>query len=150
MSSSIFSEYLCCTALSNSCLNQYLLCVSLCNNFVHDILFVISDPYLIFCHFEFRFRTTSYHHRNIFLIKQMPLLLTYYTYTNFTSFLSLHDSSKYNFVISRRFFCQFFILHLNILKFYFFNYYYFNYFLSFNCFYDCSSFMFLIHIVLHS
>ena len=112
MSSSIFSkgngENLCCTVLSNSCLNHYLLCVSLCNNFVHDILFIISDHNLHFCHFVFHFRTTSYYQRNIFLIKQMSSLLSYYTYTNLTSFLFLGDSSKYNFVISRRSFLSIF------------------------------------------
>ena len=105
--------------------------VFLCNNFVHNILFIISD-HLLFCHFVFRFRTTSYYHRNIFLTKQKPSLLTYYTYTNFTSFLFLDDASKYNFVIRRRSFLSLFSFY--ILKFYFLNYYYFNYFVSLTLF----------------
>jgi hypothetical protein len=109
ISSTIFSKgnikYLCCTVLSNFSLNLFMLCVSLRNNFVHDIMFIISDHHLLLCHIEFRFRTTSYHHRNIFLTKQMTLLLTYYSYINFTSFLFQDDTSKCNFVISS---CSFF------------------------------------------
>ena len=112
ISSTIFSKrniiYLWCTVLSNFSLNQFMLCASLRNNFVHHILFIMSDHRLLFCHIEFRFRTTSYHHRNMFLTKQMPLLLTYYSYINFTSYLFQDDSPKYNFVISRRSFLSLF------------------------------------------
>ena len=112
ISSTIFSKgnikYLCCTVLSNFSLNLFMLCVSLRKNFVHDTLFIMSDHYLLFCDIEFRFRTTSYHLRNIFLTKQMPLLLTYYSYINFTSYLFLDNSPKYNFVISRRSFLSLF------------------------------------------
>ena len=120
ISSTIFSKgnikYLFCAVLSNFSLNQFILCVSLRNNFVHDILFIMSDHHLLFCHIEFRFRTTSYHHRNIFLTKQMTLLLTYYSYINFTSFFSKMTLQNVILSFLGLHFCHYFIFYLQFLS----------------------------------
>ena len=123
---------MCCTLSSISYSIQPLPCVFLCNSLCK--LFCLGSL-KFFCFMSHSFRlhySPRVSEDFISFIKQLPVHLIFYSYTNFTSLFLLGDSSKHNFLISRTSYFITFHLTSSIIQFILLECLLYYFFMSFN------------------
>jgi len=96
-------DMLCCTASTKCCLRQpFFLFLSVISR-LHDIFFIMPEHFCYYFNSSSVFRSPNDCQRNLYFFrKQLPILLTYYSYKIFVFNFFFDDFSKQTCVSSKR------------------------------------------------